>query len=61
MFQYAFKEKNDIYQRYVAKKCIHYLIYYVYHNRALFVYEAIGPLIYSFIDNLICLDSPGKL
>ena len=58
MFSSAFQEKMKYIKDMLQKKYVLVLSLIVfYHNRTTVVYKVIGYIIYSFIDNLICLDN----
>ena len=57
VFKSAFQGKIEIYQIFVAEKYVLIIsLVMFYYNRKIVLYKLIGYIIYSFIDNFLCLD-----
>ena len=61
-FSSAFKDKNKKLSKICYRKYLLVLFFIIfYHNSNTVVYEVIGYIIYTSIDNFICLDFLGVL
>ena len=56
-FNPHFKKNIEIYQIFVAEKYLLVIsLVMFYYNRTIVLYKLIGSIIYSFIDDFLCLD-----
>ena len=56
-FNPHFKKNIEIYQIFVAEKYVLVIsLVMFYYNRTIVLYKLIGSIIYSFIDDFLCLD-----